>query len=751
MILQSPVVRDVVLLGGGHTHVIVIRKWAMNPIAGVRLTLVSRDALTPYSGMLPGLVAGHYTVEQSHIDLTRLCRWAGVRFIEDEASGIEPEKNEIEFEQRPSIGYDILSIDTGGAPRLDNVKGAAEHSVPVKPVHRFYEHWLQIESNATASEQGLDIGIVGAGAGGFEIMLAMQHKLAGTANGGKSQLHKFHWIIRDQVLSGYPDRVKDIALRVCEQRNIECHHGFNVTEVEAGQIRGANDEVLHLNEVLWCTEAMAPEWPAKSGLQCDKNGFIEVNDSLQSLSHCNVFAAGDVALQINHPRPRAGVFAVRQGPVLFNNLQRAVCNRRLRIYQPQKKFLTLLSKGGKTAIGNKGPLSVAGKWVWRWKDWIDLRFMHRFNRLPKMPDIQKRTLSREFAVELHGDSNADLMRCGGCGAKIPWDLVSKILSRQEIFHHPDQITGVSKFDDVAMIKPEAPVIAQSVDQIRSFLEDPWIFSRIATVHALSDLYAAAAMPQSAMLLASLPHMHSTVTSRDLEQILAGVVYELNQAGCELSGGHTSEAAELSLGMVVNGYMHQVGSDVTKQVDPGDKIIITKALGVGVIMAADMRARSTGQVVQGAIRSMLVSNALAAKILRQNNASCMTDITGFGLIGHLHGLLQRAGVGSELILEQVPLLDGAQDLSVMGFRSSLYSANLRFADFVIQSESVQQASAYPLLFDPQTSGGLIAAVPGENVQNCIDQLHAGGHQDATVVGTIIKPCDNQFPIQIFHDN
>ncbi|MGB5706664.1 MAG: selenide, water dikinase SelD, partial [Arenicellales bacterium] len=273
----------------------------------------------------------------------------------------------------------------------------------------------------------------------------------------------------------------------------------------------------------------------------------------------------------------------------------------------------------------------------------------------------------------------------------------------------------------------------------------------ATVHALSDLYAAAAMPQSAMLLASLPHMHSTVTSRDLEQILAGVVYELNQAGCELSGGHTSEAAELSLGMVVNGYMHQVGSDVTKQVDPGDKIIITKALGVGVIMAADMRARSTGQVVQGAIRSMLVSNALAAKILRQNNASCMTDITGFGLIGHLHGLLQRAGVGSELILEQVPLLDGAQDLSVMGFRSSLYSANLRFADFVIQSESVQQASAYPLLFDPQTSGGLIAAVPGENVQNCIDQLHAGGHQDATVVGTIIKPCDNQFPIQIFHDN
>ncbi len=751
MILQNPVVRDVVLLGGGHTHVIVIRKWAMNPIAGARLTLVSRDTLTPYSGMLPGLVAGHYTVEQSHIDLSRLCRWAGVRFIEDEASGIEPDKNKIQFKQRPPIGYDILSIDTGGAPRLDNVEGAAEHSVPVKPVHRFYEHWLQIESNATASERGLDIGVVGAGAGGFEILLAIQHRLAGNISDGKSQLHKFHWIIRDQVLSGYPDQVKDIALEECEQRNVRCHYGFNVIKVEADQIRGVNDEVLQLDEVLWCTEAMAPKWPARSGLQCDKNGFIEVNDSLQSLSHCNVFAAGDVALQVNHPRPRAGVFAVRQGPALFNNLQRAVCNRRLRTYRPQKRFLTLLSMGGKAAIGNKGSLSVAGQWVWKWKDWIDLRFMDRFNRLPQMPNLKQDGLSREFALELHGDSNADLMRCGGCGAKIPWDLVSKILSRQEIFHHPDQITGVSDCDDVALIKPEATVIAQSVDQIRGFLEDPWIFSRIATLHALSDLYAAAAAPQSAMLLASLPHMHSTVTSRDLEQILAGVVYELNQAGCELSGGHTSEATELSLGMVVNGYMNQVGSDVTREVDRSHKIIVTKAVGVGVIMAADMRARCKGQIVQRAIRSMLASNALASKILRQNNADSMTDITGFGLIGHLHGFLQRAGVGSELILERVPLLEGAQDLSDMGFRSSLYNANLRFTEFVSQSESVQQASAYPLLFDPQTSGGLIAAVPGKNVQNCLDQLHANGYEEATVVGTIIKPRDNHFPIQISHDN
>ena len=746
----APVVRDLVLLGGGHTHVIVIRKWAMRPIAGVRLTLVSTDALTPYSGMLPGLVAGHYTVTQSHIDLTRLCRWAGVRFIEEQATSIDPELNQVNFLERPSIEYDTLSIDTGGAPRLDNVKGASAHTVPVKPVHRFYDHWREIEAKAKANAESLDIGVVGAGAGGFEILLAMHQKLLGNHSSEDVIQHRFHWIIRDQPLGGYPETVGRMALKACAEKGIICHHGFNVVEVGDGFLHSEKGEHIKLDEVLWCTEAMAPSWPASSGLRCDRSGFIEVNDSLQSLSHPNVFAAGDVAIQVNHPRPRAGVFAVRQGPVLFSNLQRAVTDRALKRYRPQDKFLTLLSMGSKSAIGNKGIFSVQGKWVWRWKNWIDLRFMARFNDLPAMSETKLDELSPQFVRELNQGASDYKTRCGGCGAKIPWDIVTDTLSQLKLSQHPDQITGVREQGDVAMIKPSSPLLAQSVDQIRGFVEDPWIFARIATLHGLSDLYAVNAMPQSAMLLVNLPLAHDTIMRRDIAQLLAGVAFELNRAGCELSGGHTSEAAELSLGFVVNGNVKEPQSGGGKKTLVDYKIIITKPLGVGVVMAADMRALATGTQVHEALQSMLLSNEQAAQVFERHQSATMTDITGFGLVGHLAGMLSENKVGCQIELEKIPILSGALPLSERGITSSLYQGNVRAATHFVSSKAQSNSPAYPILFDPQTSGGLIAFVPDDNADACVEQLRQHGYKWACKVGTVTAVDDEQPPIRLTGD-
>lgn len=742
-----PIVRDLVLLGGGHTHVIVIRKWAMRPIAGVRLTLVSTDALTPYSGMLPGLVAGHYTVEQSHIDLTRLCRWAGVRFIEERAINIDPERHRINFLERPSLEYDYLSIDTGGAPRLDNVKGASAYTVPVKPVHQFFDHWLKIEATAVAAPDGLDIGVVGAGAGGFEILLAMHQKLVGNQSSIHSARHRFHWIIRDQILAGYPERVGNMALGVCSEKGIVCHQGFNVVEVENGILHSERGQRIKVDEVLWCTEAMASEWPAASGLQCDKSGFIEVNDSLQSLSHPNVFAAGDVAMQVNHPRPRAGVFAVRQGPVLFSNLQRTVTGRTLKTYRPQSKFLTLLSMGSKLAIGNKGAFSFKGKWVWRWKNWIDLQFMAQFNDLPAMPESKPQELSKKFAREISQSASDYRIRCGGCGAKIPWNIVTDALSQLKLHPHPDQITGVTERSDVALIKPSSQILAQSVDQVRGFIEDPWIFARIAALHALSDLYAVNASPVSAMLLLNLPLANEVIMRRDIEQLLAGVVVELNRADCELSGGHTSEAAELSLGLVVNGNAKTQKFAIDKETLIGHRILITKPLGVGVVMAADMRALSTGPAVQEALDSMLLSNARAAQTLIQHHSAAMTDITGFGFVGHLAGMLGKHKVGCEIELEQIPILSSALRLSERGVTSSLFQGNLRACGDLVTSNSQSDFPAYPILFDPQTNGGLIAFVPADNAHACVEQLHQDGYISACEVGAVTRTIDEERPIQL----
>jgi len=235
--------------------VIVARMWAMRPVPGVRLTLVSRDVLTPYSGMLPGLVAGHYTLEQSHIDLGRLCSWSGIRFIEAEATTVDPDDRRLCFGTRPDIEFDLLSIDTGAAPDLDSVKGAAQFSTPVKPVHLFYQRWLQIMERANTSSIGLRIAVVGAGAGGFEILMAMRHRL-------RSSGHRFHWIIRDQALGEFPERARTTALGVCRAQDIQVHDRFNVVEVESDGLRAEDGRRLEVDEVLWCTEARASDWPA---------------------------------------------------------------------------------------------------------------------------------------------------------------------------------------------------------------------------------------------------------------------------------------------------------------------------------------------------------------------------------------------------------------------------------------------------------------------------------------------------------
>lgn len=740
----NPSVRDLVLLGGGHSHVLVIRNWASNPIPGVRVTLVSPDALTPYSGMLPGLVAGHYSPEQAHIDLTRLCRWAGVRFVQAAARGLDADDRRILFGERPSIGYDLLSVDIGGAPSLDRIPGAAEFAIPVKPVHRFHARWHSLLARARDSDGPLEIGVIGAGAGGFEILLSMNHAL--NAVDGRPMdasgpvRHRLHWIIRDTPLREHPATVRRIALSACERRGVTCHHDFDVVQVRDGGLVSAKGEEVRLDAIVWCTGVIAVNWLAKSGLDCDDQGFIRVTDTLQSLSHPDVFAAGDVAVQVNHPRPRAGVFAVRQGPVLAENLRQAVLGGRLRKYRPQRRFLTLLSMGDRSAIAHKGPLFATGHWVWRWKDRIDQKFINKFNIIINISKLKHEKIPLHLQRELSPGGMPDGMRCGGCGAKLDGDVLASVLDELSIPERDDLPVGLAARGDVAVIDTSARALAQSVDQVRSFIDDPWLFGRIAAIHALSDLYAAGSVPQSAMVIVTLPWGSESVMRRELSQLMQGVALELARAGCALSGGHTAEGLETTLGFVVNGYAPGADGPVADRPRKGDCLILTKPLGTGVILAADMRARAAGPVMDAALASMLQPNAVAAGIIRDHGAGVMTDVTGFGLAGHLLTLLRTSGLSCRLQADSVPALPGAAELLGEGVRSSLHAANIRMVQGAMDAQGFNAPADRELLADPQTSGGLLAIVPSAQTDRCLGALHQAGYERAARIGTLTERAD-----------
>ena len=363
----------------------------MQPVPGVALTLISRAVDTPYSGMVPGLIAGHYTRDEAYIDLQPLARFAGARAVFDEATGLDLASKQVRLREQPPISYDVLSIDIGSTPNL-NVTGAAEHAVAVKPIDRLLDRWSALVNRIGADDSPKRIAVVGGGAGGVELLLAVQHSLHGMlareGRGHDDRLEYHLFTDSDHVLPTHNASVRRRFERVLAERRIHVHRGSAVVEVTATVIRTADGRMQTSAATLWTTQAAAAPWLAEAGLAVDPDGFVEVSSTLQSTSHPEVFAAGDVAAMVRDPRPKSGVFAVRQGPPLAHNLRRALAGEPLEPYRPQRQFLSLISTGDRYAIASRGPFAFEGAWVWRWKDWIDRRFMRTYNTLPRVPTRQ---------------------------------------------------------------------------------------------------------------------------------------------------------------------------------------------------------------------------------------------------------------------------------------------------------------------------------------------------------------------------
>jgi selenide,water dikinase len=740
-----PILKDLVLLGGGHTHVAVLRRFGMRPIPGVRLTVVARDVHTPYSGMLPGLVAGHYEFDEVHIDLGPLCRFAGARLVHAAATGLDLERREVCCADRPPIRFDLLSINIGATPSLDGVPGAAGGVVPVKPISTFVERWDRLRERVAARSGAVRVGVVGAGAGGVELALAVNHALGDQLEAlGRSrssaEVHLFGAgaAILPTHNRGMRNRLQDQL----DRHGLRVHLGQAVTDVAPGQVTRADGSTMALDEILWVTQAGAAPWLGRSGLAVDDAGFVEVDATLQSVSHPGVFAVGDVAAVVDHPREKAGVFAVRQGPPLTANLRRALLSQPLKPFRPQRRFLTLISTGDRYAVGSRGWLAFEGRWAWRWKDWIDRRFMSRYRDLPEMrsnqgPDVEPGLASPELLAEI---STAE-MRCGGCGSKVGATPLERVLERLEPIQRDDVIVGLDAPDDAAIIRvPPGKVQVRTVDAFRSIVDDPYVFGQITANHCLGDIFAMGADAQSALAVAAVPFGLDHKVEDTLVDLLAGAVAMLNEAGATLVGGHTSEGVELSLGLSLTGLVDEGRALRKAGLQPGHRLILTKPLGTGTLFAAHMRLKAKGRWIDGAINSMLQSSRDAADLLVAHGAVACTDVTGFGLLGHLVEMARASGVNVELRLDAVPALAGALETSAAGWLSSLHPHNVRLRRAVEDVDRVGAHPAYRLLFDPQTAGGLLAGVPEDRTEPCLAALRAAGYDAAAEIGVVRTRAD-----------
>lgn len=344
------------LVGAGHAHAVALTAFAGRPLQGVQLTLVSPHERQIYSGMLPGVIAGHYRREQAEFDVEALASRGGARFVRGAVAALDLARRAARLQDGSELGFEIVSLNAGSVVE-SSLPGGVQHALPVKP----FEGLAAVREHL----RGRHVAVVGGGPAGAELGMAMRRRGAEVT------------IYAERPALG-PSAQQRLAARL--RRLGVSFIGNPATAIEQGPLVVSGSAHAEYDLVVLAAGATALPWIRSSGLATDERGFVLVDAHLRSVSHPEVFAVGDCATLKDAPHAKSGVFSVRHGAVLARNLRRVLGGEPLLAYQPQKKTLILLSCGGRYAIAERGEWSAEGHWVWWWKNWLDRRWMARLRR-----------------------------------------------------------------------------------------------------------------------------------------------------------------------------------------------------------------------------------------------------------------------------------------------------------------------------------------------------------------------------------
>lgn len=717
--VARPTPRALLLVGGGHAHVQLLRRFAMQPIPSVQLTLVVDRTLAVYSGMLPGFVAGQYLPEELTIDLAPLAARAGARLILARAERLDPYEQRLYLaRERAPLRFDAASIDIGSAVREPELAGDAPWVLPTRPIGTFLERFdFQLERLRQFSRP-VRVLVVGGGAAGVELAACLRARLdrEGIPVGRFALMFSGSRLVED-----LPEHFALALERELEKRGISVWKEERVTAVTQGVVLSNAGREFPCDLLLWATGPAAHPFGPKSGLAVDASGFLLARPTLQLEGYDNLFGAGDcISFRAFPNLPKSGVYAVREGPVLAHNLRAWLSGKRLRSYRPQRDFLALLNFGDGTAWGTKRCWVVGGRWVMRLKSWIDRRFMRRFQ-----VDLEREPMKL----------TAESMACGGCAAKLEASVLEQALCRlprQEGLRGVQ--VGLAAQDDVAAIAlSEESRLLATVDLFRDFLNDPWLLGRVAALNAVSDLEAKGVSGGWALAIVMLPiEVSSSEAGELLFQLLSGAQATFSRVGVTLVGGHTARGSDLAAGFAVFQTVENQIELRWRKADlrGGEEVWLTRPLGTGVLLRAAAAGFLTGPEREALEEHLLFGNQAAVPAIRWARAA--TDVTGFGLAGHMVTLLDSAW-SAEVSLHSLPVLPGVDRLLRHGLRSVFHQVRWELLEV---PEDLERDPRLDLLFDPQTAGPLLLLVPAEGRGQMAEAWKRAGLHTACRIGSIV---------------
>lgn len=695
-----------VLAGGGHSHALLLRTWAMHPKRRPKglITLVSRNSTTLYSGMAPGLMAGLYRRQDLEINLRQLADQAGVALLIAEITGLDRERQVLLLAGRPPLSFDELSLNLGCITPAHKIKSGDKKSLAIKPLEPAISAINRVDTDQTEDP----VHLVGSGLAAIELAMALRHR----------------WPTRRVHLQVKPGRINPAFQKALANSGVDVHQTIE------SAIAAKSPASLQLH----CTGSQAPAWLATSGLQVEARGRVRTDPTLQALDNPHIFASGDCAVIDRDPRPASGVWAVRAAAPLAHNLEARCRDKPLKSWSPQRHALQLLggfnTRGEPTAWAVWGPLCLGPHpWLWHWKQSIDRRFMARL---------------KGSSMTAGPGTSTGAMLCRGCAAKVSAVTLQAGLEAVGLEH-----LGTAP-EDAALVplshgEQDKPLM-QSVDGFPALISDPWLNGRLTALHACSDLWACGANVSSAQAVVTLPLVEPKLQEYLFAQTMAGIRSVLDPQQAALIGGHTLEAREsspapCSLGIQV--VMSVQGWPISKiwrkqGIQANDQLLLSRPLGTGVLFAAAMTGASKPADLDRALAQMqssqhsLVEQLAALEARHPGEIHAVTDITGFGLLGHLGEMLgKRDDFKSkphvQLEATAIPALPGSMELFKAGHASSLAPANRRAWDLLdpepeqttpsavtlnlglIHKGSAQHRALLELLVDPQTCGPLLISV------------------------------------------
>ena len=715
----------VVLLGVGHTNAHVLRMWKMNPISDANLVCVSNFPVATYSGMMPGVLAGQYPPEDMEIDLVRLCRSANARLVLGEVNGLDVDKQELQFADRPPLKFDQLSIGVGSVPTFEDVEVTSDENLfAIKPMQTFLER-LEARLDQFEKDSEIRVSIVGGGIGSIETAFCLKKKLT-----DEGRAHAISLVTRSsRIGKGLANSTQKLIEAQLEEKGIELIADRSVIEINADNIRLGTQKLIETDLIIWGTGAIAPKLLEALPIEKDNRGFIATRPTLQTINNDVIYAVGDSGTITGSETDKAGVFAVRQGPILWQNIRNHIDgDRRMAPYEPQLDYLKLINTADGKSIAQRKGKGFYATWCWWLKDRIDKKFMEMYQDYEPM------------AMEDMPDDTEDAMRCLGCGGKIGGGILSAVLDELEIPKHDDVVVGLEEPDDAAVIRTPGKEISITTDFFASPLDDPYLTGRIAVLNSASDCFVMGAQPNAALAIVQLPLVHARQQMQVMRELMTGSVEELARMGATIVGGHSIEGPRLLAGFTVMG--NQVEDIKTKgQLETGDLLVLSKPIGSGVLLAAWMQCQLEGKHFQPLIDSMLLSNQIALDLARRSDVSAMTDVTGFGLAGHLKEMLVASNKSAKLDLSSVPLLPGCQEMLDQDIESTLAPENrinlasINFSGIDVGDRSVAS------LFDPQTGGGLLFGVKAKSAEEVLGFMNDGGFEQACVIGEVTDAADS----------